>query len=51
METKVPTQINGRTRKIWLMELRYSSDTRYTDKVMEKKMQNYANCLPQEGMM
>jgi hypothetical protein len=34
-DNKVPTQINGRPRNIWLMELGYSSDTRYMDKVIK----------------
>jgi hypothetical protein len=38
-DNKVPTQINDRPKKIWLMELGYSSDNRYKDKVMEKKEQ------------
>jgi hypothetical protein len=50
-DNKVPTQINGRPRKIWLMELGYSSDTRYMDKVMEKKEQHAELCklLAAEG--
>jgi hypothetical protein len=39
-DNEVPTQINGRPRKIWHMELGYSSDTRYMDKVMEEKEQH-----------
>jgi hypothetical protein len=38
METLTsPTQINGRARSIWLIDLGYSSDNRYVDKVVEKK--------------
>jgi hypothetical protein len=50
-DNKVSTQINGRPRKIWLMELGYSSDTRYMDKVMEKKEQHAELCklLAAEG--
>jgi hypothetical protein len=36
-DTNIPTQINSRPRKIWLIELGYSFDTRYMDKVTEKK--------------
>jgi hypothetical protein len=52
-DTNIPTQINSRPRKIWLIELGYSFDTRYMDKVTEKKnnMQSCANCLPHRGMM
>jgi hypothetical protein len=39
-DTHVPTQINGRPRKIWLIKLGYSSDTRYMDKVKERKEQH-----------
>jgi hypothetical protein len=38
-DTNVPTQIIDRPRKTWLIELGYSSDTRYMDKVMEKEEQ------------
>jgi hypothetical protein len=52
-DNNVPIQINGRPRKIWLMELGYSSDTRYMhmDKVMEKKVQHAELCklLAAEG--
>jgi hypothetical protein len=50
-DSNVPTQINGRPRKIWLMELGYSSDTRYMDKVTEKKEQHAELCklLAAEG--
>jgi hypothetical protein len=37
---KVPTQIGSRHRNTWLVELEYSSDTRYMDKVAEKKQQH-----------
>jgi hypothetical protein len=42
---------SGRPRKVWLMELRYSSDTRYMYKVMEKKEQHAELCklLAAEG--
>jgi hypothetical protein len=43
-DTNVPTQINGRPRKIRLIELGYSSDTRYMDKVIEKKEQHAELC-------
>jgi hypothetical protein len=43
-DNKVPTQINDRPRKIWLMELGYSSDTRCMDKVMEKKEHHAELC-------
>jgi hypothetical protein len=33
-----------RPRKIWLIELGYSSDTRYMDKVLEKKEQHVELC-------
>jgi hypothetical protein len=48
-DTTVPTQIIGRPRKIWLIELGYSSATRYIDKVIKKKknIQDCANCLLQ----
>jgi hypothetical protein len=38
---------------MWLMELGYSSDTRYMDKVMEKKKQHAELCtlLAAEGYM
>jgi hypothetical protein len=51
--TNIPTRINGRPRKIWLIELGYSSDTRYMNKVIEKieQHQNCEDCLPQRGMM
>jgi hypothetical protein len=39
-DTNIPVQINGRPRKIWLIELGYSSDTRYMDKVTEKQEQH-----------
>jgi hypothetical protein len=49
-DTDGPTQINGRSRKIWLNELGYS-DTRYIDKVIEKKEQhaNLCKLLATEG--
>jgi hypothetical protein len=48
-DTNIPTQITGRPRKIRLIELGYSSDTRYMDKVIEKTKQHaeivqYACC-------
>jgi hypothetical protein len=43
-DTNVPTQTNGRPRKLWLIELGYSSDTRYMDKVIEKKEQQTESC-------
>jgi hypothetical protein len=43
-DTNVPTQINGRPRKIWLIELGYSSVFRYKDKVIEKKDQHAGMC-------
>jgi hypothetical protein len=50
-DNKVPTQIKGRPRKIWLMDLGYSSDLRCMDKVMEKKEQHAELCklLTAEG--
>jgi hypothetical protein len=50
-DTNVSTQMNGGPRKIWLINLGYSSDTRYMDKVMEKKEQNAELCklLAAEG--
>jgi hypothetical protein len=33
------TSSNGRPNQIWLMDLGYSSDSRYMDKVMEKRPQ------------
>jgi hypothetical protein len=42
--TSIPTQITGRPRKIWLIELGYSSDTRYMDKVKKKKKQHKELC-------
>jgi hypothetical protein len=42
--TIAPSQINGRPRKIWLIELGYSSDTSYMDKVIEKKEQHAELC-------
>jgi hypothetical protein len=44
-DTLVPNQMNGRPRKIWLVELGYSSDTRYMDKVIEKKEQHAEVCI------
>jgi hypothetical protein len=45
METiRFQPRINGRPRKIWVMELGYSSDTSYMDKVMEKKEQHAELC-------
>jgi hypothetical protein len=44
MDTKIPTQINGRPRKIWLFQLGYSSDTRYMDKAMKKQEQQAELC-------
>jgi hypothetical protein len=51
-DTIVPAQINGRPRKIWLMELGYPTDTRYMDKVMEKKEKDAKICklLTTEGL-
>jgi hypothetical protein len=50
-DINVPTRRNGRPRKLWLIELGYSSDTRYMDTVIEKKEQHAelcrADCLPQ----
>jgi hypothetical protein len=43
-DTNIPTQINGRPRKIWLMELGYSSDIRRMDKFTEKKEQHAELC-------
>jgi hypothetical protein len=43
-DTNIPTQINGRPRKIWLIELEYSSDTRYMDKVIERIEQHAKLC-------
>jgi hypothetical protein len=50
-DTIVPTQMNGRPREIWLIELGYSSDTRYMDKVIEKTEQHAELCrlLAAEG--
>jgi hypothetical protein len=50
-DTNVPTQIYGGPRKIWLIELGYSSDTRYMDKVIEKEKQHAGLCrlLAAEG--
>jgi hypothetical protein len=50
-DINIPTQINSRPRKIWLVELGYSSDTRYMDKVTEKKEQHAELCklLATEG--
>jgi hypothetical protein len=50
-DNKVPTQINGRPRKIWLIEMGYSSDTRYMEKVMKRKEQHAGLCklLAAEG--
>jgi hypothetical protein len=50
-DTNIPTQITGRPRKIWLIELGYSSDTRYMDKVIEKPEQlaELCNMLAVEG--
>jgi hypothetical protein len=45
--TDVPTQTNGKPRKIWLIEMGYSSDTRHMDKV---NIQNCAKCFLQKGM-
>jgi hypothetical protein len=50
-DNNVATQINGRPRKMWLLELGYSSDIRYMDKVMEEKEQPAERCtlLAAEG--
>jgi hypothetical protein len=40
----VSTQINDRPREVWIVELGYSSDTRYMDKVTEKKQQHAELC-------
>jgi hypothetical protein len=50
-DNNVATQINGRPRKMWLLELGYSSDIRYMDKVMEEKEQHAELCklLAAEG--
>jgi hypothetical protein len=37
METLSSLPRYGRPRKIWLIELGYSSDIRYMDKVIEKR--------------
>jgi hypothetical protein len=42
--TYIPTQMTDRPRKVWLIELGYSSDTRYMDKVIEKKEQHAELC-------
>jgi hypothetical protein len=51
-DTNIPTQINGRPRKVSLIELGYSFNTRYTDKSQRRNnnMQNCANCWPQRSM-
>ena len=33
----VSTQIGGRPRRVWIVELGYTSDTRYLDKMAEKR--------------
>jgi len=45
------TRINGRPRKVWIVELGYTSDTRYLDKLTEKKRQHTQLCdmLTAEG--
>jgi hypothetical protein len=50
-DTNISNQINGRPRKIWLIESGYSSNTRYMDKVTEKKEQHAELCklLAAEG--
>jgi hypothetical protein len=52
-DTVVPTQINGRPRKIRLIELGYSSTPGTWTRSKRKKnnMQNCADCSPQRGMM
>jgi len=47
----VSTQTFGRPRKIWIIELGYSSDTRYMDKVAEMNQQHaeLCNLLATEG--
>ena len=45
------SQVAGRPRKIWVVELGYSSDTRYLDNLAEKKLQHAQLCelLTTEG--
>jgi len=47
----VHTQTSGRPRKIWIIALGYFSDTRYMDKVAEKKQEHVELChlLATEG--
>jgi len=46
-----PTVFSAGSRKIWIVELGYSFDTRYMDKwVKNNNTQNCAICLVQRGM-
>jgi hypothetical protein len=48
-DTNIPTQINGRTRKTWLIELGYSSDTRYMDTEKKEQHAEVRKLLAAEG--
>jgi pyruvate carboxylase len=43
-DANIPIQINGRARKIWIIDLEYCSDTRYIDKVKEKEQRHAQLC-------
>ena len=41
---KAPPLLNGKPRKVWIIELGYCSDTRYLEKLAEKQQQHEQLC-------